>query len=142
MTAIRLAGMRLGMIVPICALACALSACATMQDLSGGSRAGYQNDGRYVLTSQEQGLGCRELQERSRGLQAQMQELSERAVHEMQQVPTTISNAWGRMFGDPGEGVPAVAEYNEARAESAALNATLAQKGCNGNGIDTASIKR
>ena len=142
MTAFRLAGMRLGAVVSICALACALSACATMQDITGSSGAGYQKDGRYVLTSQEQGLGCRELQERSRGLQAQMQELSERAVHEMQQVPTTISNAWGRMFGDPGEGVPAVQEYNQARAESAALNTTLAQKGCNGNGMDTASIRR
>jgi hypothetical protein len=141
MTAVRLAGMRLAAIVSICALGCALSACATMQDINGGPRAGYQKDGRYLLTSQEQGLGCRELQERSRGLQAQMQELSQRAVHEMQQVPTTISNAWGRMFGDPGEGVPAVEEYNQARAESAALDTTLTQKGCNGNGIDTASIK-
>ncbi len=140
MVAIRIAGMRIGAIVPICALAFALSACATMQDLTSVSRPGYQKDGSYVLTSQEQGLGCRALEERSRGLQEQMQSLSERAVKEMQQVPGTIASAWGRLFGDPGDGVPAVAEYNEARAESAALNVTLAQKGC--NGTDTASIKR
>jgi hypothetical protein len=58
----------------------------------------------------------------------------------MQQVPQTIANAWSRLVGDPGDGVPAVAEYNEARAESAALNATLAQKGCNSG--NTASIRR
>jgi hypothetical protein len=142
MMTIRLAGMRLGTLIPICALACTLSACASMQDLSGISRPGYQKDGSYVLTSQEQQQGCRALEERSRGLQEQMQELSQRAVHEMQQVPSTVASAWGRLFGDPGEGVPAVAAYNEARAESAALNATLTRNGCNGSGIDTASIKR
>jgi hypothetical protein len=142
MATIRPACMRLGTLVSVCALACALSACATMQDLSGISRPGYQKDGSYLLTSQDQGLGCRALQERSRGLQEQMQELSERAVHEMQQVPGTIASAWGRLVGDPGDGVPAVAEYNEARAESAALSTTLAHKGCNGSGIDTASVKR
>jgi hypothetical protein len=140
MAAIRLAGIRLGTIVPISALAFCLTGCSTMGDLVGASRPGYQDDGSYMLTSQEQGLGCRELQERSQGLQQQMQALSERAVHEMQQVPQTIANAWSRLVGDPGDGVPAVAEYNEARAESAALNATLAQKGC--SGTDTASIKR
>jgi hypothetical protein len=36
--------------------------------------------------------------------------------------------------------VPAIEEYNEARAESAAVNATIAQKGCASN--DTASIRR
>jgi len=111
-----------------------------MQDFAGISRPGYQKDGTYVLTSHEEGMGCRALQERSQGLQEQMQALSERAVQEMQQVPQTISNAWGRLVGSPGDGVPAVAQYNEARAESAALNATLARKGC--AGTDTASIKR
>jgi hypothetical protein len=128
------------MIIPICALALALTACSTMQDLAGVPHPGHQSNGNYVLSSQEQGLGCRALQERSQGLQAQMQALSERAVKEMQEVPNTIATAWGRLFGAPGEGVPAVAEYNEARAETAALNATLARKGC--NGMDTASIKR
>jgi hypothetical protein len=140
MAAIRLAGIRLRTIVPACALALMLSACASMQDLAGVEHPGYQKDGTYVLSSQEQGLGCRALEERSKGLQQEMKELSERAVHEMQQVPHTIANAWGRLVGSPDEGVPAVAQYNEARAESAALNATLAQKGC--SEMDTASIKR
>jgi hypothetical protein len=94
----------------------------------------------YVLSAQEQGLGCRALQERSLGLREQMQALSTSAVEQMQQVPSTIAAAWGRLVGFPGAGVPAVAEYNEARAESAALNATLAQKGC--GSTETASIKR
>jgi hypothetical protein len=58
----------------------------------------------------------------------------------MQQVPGTIASAWGRLFGAPGDGVPAVAKYNETRAEEAALNATLARKGCNTS--ETASIRR
>jgi hypothetical protein len=112
-----------------------------MQDLAGISRPGYQKDGTYVLTSNEEGMGCRALKERSQGLQEQMQALSERAVQEMQQVPQTIANAWDRLVGSPGKGVPAVAQYNEARAESAALHATLARKGCSGTDT-TASIKR
>ena len=140
MAAIRFAGIQLGTIVPSCVLVFCLTACSTMGDLAGIERPGYQTNGTYVLSAQEQGQGCRALQERSQGLQQQMQALSERAVHEMQQVPQTIANAWSRLVGDPGDGVPAVAEYNEARAESAALNSTLAQKGC--SGTDTASIKR
>ncbi len=140
MAAVRLAGNRVRAVAPICALAFALSACSTMQDLAGIEHPGYQKNGSYVLTSQDQGMGCRALEERSRGLQEQMQTLSERAVQEMQQVPGTIATAWGRLVGSPDQGVPAVAEYNEARAESTALNRTLARKGC--SETDTASIKR
>jgi hypothetical protein len=69
-----------------------------------------------------------------------MQSLSTRAVEEMQQLPSTVAAAWGRLVGSPGDGVPAVAEYNEARAETAAVEASLAQKGC--APIDTASLRR
>jgi hypothetical protein len=92
-----------------------------------------------VLSAHEQSLGCRQLQERSLGLREQMQSLSTQAVEQMQQLPSTVVAAWGRLVGDPGAGVPAVAEYNEARAESAAVEASLAQKGC--NPTDTASIR-
>jgi hypothetical protein len=140
MAAIRLAGNRVRSIGSTCALALALAACSTVQDFAGLDHPGYQKDGSYVLSSQEQDLGCRALEERSKGLQGQMQELSQRAVQEMQQLPQTVSNAWGRLVGSPGEGIPAVAEYNEARAESAALSATIARKGC--NSPETASIKQ
>lgn len=127
--------------IPLCALAAVLGGCAaSVPDLEGAPRSGYQRDGTYVLSAQEQGLGCRQLQERSLGLREQMQALSTRAVEQMQQLPSTIAAAWGRLVGSPGNGVPAVAEYNEARAESAALDATLTQKGC--AQIDTASIRR
>jgi hypothetical protein len=126
-----------GLAVMFCALA--LAGCSTVQDMAGIPRPGYQNDGSYVLTSQEQDLNCRALQERSLGLQEQMQQLSVQALQQMQQVPNTMAAAWKRLFGAPGEGVPAIAEYNEARAESTALNQTLVRKGC--DPVTTASIK-
>jgi hypothetical protein len=141
MAADRLARNRLGAMLPTCALVLTLSACASIQDFAGIERPGYQKDGSYVLSAHEQDLGCRALEERSKGLQEQMQELSQRAVTEMQQVPQTIANAWGRLIGSPGDGVPAVAEYNEARAEAAALDKTIARKGC-ASDMDTASIRR
>jgi hypothetical protein len=118
---------------PLCALLAALGGCASAPEIDGGQRAGYQPDGKYVLSAQEQSLGCRQLQERSLGLREQMQSLSTRAVEEMQQLPSTVAAAWGRLVGSPG------AEYNEARAESAAVEASLTQKGC--ASVDTASIR-
>ncbi len=91
------------------ALVLALAGCSTIQDMSGIPRPGYQKDGSYVLTSEEQGLGCRELQERSMGLQSQLQTLSTQAVEQMQKLPDTIYAAWGRLVGSPA-GAPAVAE--------------------------------
>ena len=135
------AGSRVGAVLLGSGLVLTLSACASLQDLAGIEHPGYQKDGSYVLSAQEQDLGCRELEARSQGLQSQMQQLSQRAVQEIQQVPLTISNAWGRLVGSSDNGVPAVAEYNEARAEVAALNETITRKGC-GQGMDTASIKR
>jgi hypothetical protein len=140
MAAVRHAANRFGPVVPLCALALALAGCSSLQDMAGLQRTGYQNDGSYILSSQEQGLGCRALQERSLGLQDQMRALSVRALEQMQQVPNTVAAAWGRLIGSPTEGVPAIAEYNEARAEEAALNATITQKGC--APAETASIRR
>lgn len=111
-----------------------------MQDMAGLQRPGYQDNGSYVLSAHEQGMGCRELQERSMGLQERMQALSVSALEQVQQVPNTVAAAWGRLFGAPGDGVPAIAEYKEASAESAALNATLTKKGC--APTSTASIRR
>jgi hypothetical protein len=130
---------RLGLAMPLCALAIAVAGCSSMQDLAGLQRPGYQPDGSYVMSAQEQGAGCRELQERSLGLQEQMQQLSVSALQQMQQLPNTVVSAWGRLVGSPEKGVPAIAEYNEARAESAALNATITHKGC--SPIETAAIR-
>ena len=139
MAGIRHAVSRLGALVALCAFAGALAGCTTIQGLSGAPHPGYQQNGSYVLSDQEQGLGCRALQERSLSLQEQMQKLSKSALEQMQQLPGTVASAWGRMFGAPGDGVPAIAEYKQAQAESAALDATMVSKGCP---IETASIRR
>jgi hypothetical protein len=139
MAEIRNAISRLGALVCLCAFAAALAGCSSMQSLGGAPHPGYQQDGNYVLSDQEQGLGCRALQERSLGLQEQMQKLSKSALEQVQQLPGTMVAAWGRLFGQPGDGVPAIAQYKEAQAESAALDATMVRKGCP---IETASIKR
>ncbi len=139
MALIRHAISKLGALANLCALAAALAGCSTMQGLSGAPHPGYQQKGDYVLSDQEQGLGCRALQERSLSLQEQMQKLSKSALEQMQQLPSTVVSAWGRLFGAPGDGVPAIAEYKQAEAESAALDAKMASKGCP---IETASIRR
>lgn len=131
---------KLGVLACLCALsALGLGGCSTVQSLSGTPHPGYQPTGNYVLSDQEQGLGCRALQERSLGLQEQMQKLSKSALDQVQELPGTMASAWGRLFGQPGDGVPAIAEYKQAQAESAAVDATMVRKGCP---IETASIKR
>lgn len=138
MVSIRRANNRLAAFLALGTMA--LSGCSTMQDFAGLERPGLQQDGSYMLTSHEEGMGCRELQERSLGLQEQMNKLSVSALEQVQQVPNTLASAWGRVFGDPGDGVPAIAQYKEAQAESVALNTTLAKKGC--APPTTASIRR
>ena len=139
MAGIRHAISKLGALAMLCALAAALAGCSTMQGLTGAPHPGYQENGNFVLSDQEQGLGCRALQERSLSLQEQMQKLSKSALEQVQQLPNTVVSAWGRMFGQPGDGVPAIAQYKEAQAESAAVDATMVHKGCP---VETASIKR
>lgn len=112
------------------ALAIVLSGCSMSQELAGAPHPGLQQDGTYVVSQQEQDLGCRALQERSLGLQGHMQALSVQALDQMQQLPGTVVAGWKRLVGAPGEGVPAIAEYNEARAESVALTRTMTSKGC------------
>lgn len=122
-------------------LAASVAGCSTMADLNGLPRAGYQKDGSYVLTAEQQSLGCRELQARQVGLQEQLEQLPSKAVKQMQELPQTVSDAWGRLVGSETQGVPALAEYNEAKAESAALNESLQRKGCGRSSVETASIK-
>jgi len=118
-----------------------LGGCSTMADLNGLPRPGYQKDGSYVLAADEQSLGCRELQERQLSLQEQLQQLPSKAVEQMQELPTTVANAWGRLVGSSDQGVPALAQYNEAKAESAAVSQSMQRKGC-GTSVETAGIKR
>jgi hypothetical protein len=121
-------------------LAVGVAGCSTVADLGGIPRPGYQKDGSYVLSTNEQNLGCRELQERQVSLQGQLQALPAKAVQQMQELPQTVADTWGRIVGSPG-GVPALVEYNEAKAEAAAVNDSLQRKGC-GTSVETAAIKR
>src|SRR5690242_8241866 len=102
---------KLRALAAICSLSAALAACSMAQELAGISHPGYQPDGRYVLSDQQQGLGCSALRERSLSLQEQMHKLSKSALEQMQKLPDTVVSAWGRMFGEPGDGVPAIVEY-------------------------------
>jgi hypothetical protein len=124
----------------VCTLAAAVAGCSTVAGLGDLPRAGYQKDGSYVLSAQEQTAGCRELQERKVGVQQQLEELPAQAIQQMQKLPTTVANAWGRLVGTADQGVPALAEYNEAKAEAAALNESISRKGC-GPSVETAAIK-
>jgi hypothetical protein len=139
MLATRLSTVRLGSAALACMLAMSVGGCSTVSGLSGAPRPGYQNDGSYVLSAEQQGLGCRELQERQLGLQQQLEALPACAVKEMQEFPQTVASAWARLVGSRDQGVPALAEYNQAKAESVALNESLTRKGC--NSVETASIK-
>lgn len=121
-------------------LAATVAGCSTVADLGGVPRPGYQKDGTYVLSAEEQTLGCRELQERQVGLQEQLAQLPSKAMQQMQELPKTVVDAWGRLVGSEDQGVPALAEYNEVKAESVALNESLRNKGC-GSSVETASIK-
>ena len=123
------------------ALASTLAGCSLSQELVGAPHPGLQQDGTYVVSQQEQDRGCRALQDRSLGLQQHMQTLSVQAVEQMQQLPGTVAAGWQRLVGAPGDGVPAIAEYKEAQAESAALNRTMTAKGCNGSAPATASAQ-
>jgi hypothetical protein len=68
-----------------------------------------------------------------------MQSLPEKAVKEMQELPQTVAGAWARLVGSPDQGAPSLAEYNEVKAEHAAVGESLSRKGC--SSVETASIK-
>jgi hypothetical protein len=126
----------------VCLLAAMAAGCSTVSGFGDLPGPGYQKDGSYVLSSQEQIAGCRELHERKVSVQQQLEALPAQAVQQMQQLPTTVANAWGRLVGTPDQGVPALAEYNEAKAEAAALNESMSRKGCSGPSVETAAIPK
>ncbi len=117
-------------------LALAVAGCSTLQEIAGTQHTGYQSNGTYVLSAQEQKGGCRQLRERSDGLIAQMQALPARAVQEIQNAPSNIAALWSRAFGGGGDGLEAVDKYDRSHAEAVALNAELDKKGCGSTNID------
>ncbi|MGE0024385.1 MAG: hypothetical protein AB7S70_12225 [Hyphomicrobium sp.] len=107
-----------------------LGGCATMQDFAGIPRTGYQGDGTYVVSPQEEGLACRQIKERLEILTRKLQILPAEAAYERETTPATVGSAIGRMFGGKDDGLKATDDYKRAQAESDALKALIARKQC------------
>ncbi len=56
--------------------------------------------------------------------------LPQKAAIEEKSRPSTVTAAFGRVFGQPGDGLSATGEYQKASAETDALNALLVKKQC------------
>ncbi|WP_334146461.1 hypothetical protein [Hyphomicrobium sp.] len=107
-----------------------IGGCASVQDIAGVPRAGYQANGAYVVSTEEEKLACRQIEERLEILSRQMQVLPQQAALERESEPQTVGSALGRMFGGPDDGLKATQEFQRAQAESDALKALLARKKC------------
>ncbi len=114
----------------VCAALAALGGCASMQDMAGVPRAGYLSNGTYVVSAEEEKLPCRQIKDRLDLLSGQIKALPARAALEESSEPSTVGSALGRMFGGPGDGLKATADYQRATAESEALNELLVKKQC------------
>jgi hypothetical protein len=108
----------------------ALGGCASFQDFAGIPRSGYQANGTYVVSPDEEKLACRQIEERIEILSRQIQTLPQQAALERQSEPSTVGSALGRMFGGPEEGLKATKDFQRAQAESDALKALYAKKQC------------
>jgi hypothetical protein len=104
--------------------------CAAVKDIAGIPRAGFQKDGTYVVSEDEEKLACRQIKERVDELDRWMKSLPAKAALEQESGPRTVGSALGRMFGGPGGGLSSTADYQRASAESQALNALLSKKQC------------
>ncbi len=116
------------------ALACGalalLGGCTSTQDMAGAPHAGHQANGAYVVSTEEEKLACRQIEERLEILSREIQVLPQEAALEREKEPSTVGSALGRMFGGPDGGLKATQEFQRAQAESDALKALLARKKC------------
>ncbi|WP_295557600.1 hypothetical protein [uncultured Hyphomicrobium sp.] len=101
-----------------------------MMDFAGVPRAGYQANGTYVVSGEEEKLACRQIKDRLEILSRELQTLPQQAAYERENTPATVGSAIGRMFGGPDAGLDATKEYQRAQAESDALKGLLARKQC------------
>jgi len=108
----------------------ALGGCATVQDFAGIPRAGYQANGTYVISEEEEKMACRQIKERLDILSSEIKALPQMAAYEQDSTPQTVGSALGRIFGQPGDGLKATSDFKRATAESDALNALLIKKKC------------
>lgn len=107
-----------------------LGGCASVMDITGTPRAGFQANGTYVVSPEEEKLACRQVKDRLELLSRQMQVLPQEAALERENTPVTVGSALGRVFGGPDGGLKATSQYQRAQAESDALKALLAKKQC------------
>lgn len=108
----------------------ALGGCASFMDFSGIPRAGYQANGTYVVSEEEEKLACRQIEERVEILSRRLQTLPQEAELERQREPSTVGSALGRMFGGPDDGLKATKDFQRAQAESDALKMLMLKKQC------------
>jgi len=104
-------------------LSLCLSGCA-------GLSVGLQQDGSYILEQSERSLNCDRLHKTIWGHIEVMKGLPERAKAEMAKTPPTAFLAIGRIFGGPNKGLATMDEYDREAAHVAALDRTMAEKGC------------
>jgi hypothetical protein len=108
----------------------AAGGCASVQDMAGVPRTGHQKDGTYIVSEEDEKLACRQIHDRLETLSRQLKMLPQKAAIEQKSRPMTVTAAFGRMFGEPGDGLTATTEYQKASAETDALNALLVKKNC------------
>lgn len=101
-----------------------------MQELAGLPHTGHQKDGTYVVSEQEEKLACRQIKDRIEVLSREIKMLPAQAAIEQKSEPTTVTAAFGRLFGGEGEGLQAATDFQRATAETEALNALLLRKRC------------
>ncbi len=108
----------------------ALGGCATVQDMAGIPRSGYQPNGTYVVGEEEEKMACRQIKDRLDILSREIKLAPQKAAFEQANRPATLGSALGRVFGEPGDGLQATKDFQRATAESDALNALMIKKQC------------
>ena len=119
-----------GIWLSIAAVMVTAGGCAAVHDMAGGPRNCHQKDCTYIATAEDEGLACRQIRDRLEVLSRQLKMLPQKAAIEEKSRPSTVTAAFGRVFGQPGDGLSATGEYQKASAETDALNALLVKKQC------------
>lgn len=108
----------------------AFAGCSSLPNNVGAKAPGPELSATYALSVKEAGLDCQHLQERSVALKDQMDAIAGRALEVMEWEPQTLSSSLNRLLGFPGAEAREIADFNELRAESLAIDSARAQKGC------------
>jgi hypothetical protein len=110
--------------VPIALLASMLGAGCSTPSL------GLQKDGSFNLDNVEQSMDCQRLSNNIWGRLQVLRSLPAKAKAERAAAAPTAVQAVGRWFGNSGNGLASLEEYDRERAHVRALHRTLISKGC------------